>query len=213
MDWGFRFPTYSATFERAEMAKSPYAGLSEDRWLATTKKLVAKYPITMTTVAKMVFETWDAIFESTIGRYAKIGVHIFPTPQMMGIFLHELIPLEFAAKFPDEWKRGEAGNEKDLVYLPDNSFSTEIKCSSHKKSIFANRSYAQAPSDSKKSKSGYYLAVNFEQFSESLSQPKIRMVRFGWLDHGDWIGQRAETGQQARLNPATESLKLLRIDS
>src|SRR5437667_261612 len=117
MDWGFRFPTYSVTFERAEMAKSPYAGLPEDRWLATTKK-----------------------------------------------------------------------------------------------SIFANRSYAQAPSDSKKSKSGYYLAVNFEQFSESVSQPKIRMVRFGWLDHSDWIGQRAETGQQARLNPATESLKLLRID-
>ncbi len=50
-------------------------------------------------------------------------------------------------------------------------------------------------------KSGYYLAVNFEKFSRtSQVNPGINLVRFGWLDLEDWQGQRAATGQQARLS-------------
>jgi len=33
------------------------------------------------------------------------------------------------------------------------------------------------------------------------------MIRFGWLDHTDWIGQKAATGQQSRLAPETYDLK------
>jgi hypothetical protein len=34
------------------------------------------------------------------------------------------------------------------------------------------------------------------------------IIRFGWLDHSDWMGQKAATGQQARLDPFAEKSKL-----
>jgi hypothetical protein len=43
------------------------------------------------------------------------------------------------------------------------------------------------------------------------NQPKIKIIRFGWLDHSDWIAQRAATGQQARLRPEAYQYKLLEL--
>ena len=63
----------------------------------------------------------------------------------------------------------------------------------------------------KKSKSGYYLAINFEKFEETEELPQIRLIRFGWLDHTDWIGQSAASGQQARLPKEVENGKLVVI--
>ncbi len=40
---------------------------------------------------------------------------------------------------------------------------------------------------------------------------KINLVRFGWLDEEDWIGQTASTGQQARLSSDVERYKLLQL--
>ena len=130
----------------------------------------------------------------------------------MASYLHELIPLEFAATYPGVWRGDQAANEKDLVYIPDQRFSVEIKTSSDPKKIFANRSYAQESSTSKKDKNGYYIAVNFEKFSKTRTapqRPRIRRIRFGWLDHSDWKGQDKATGQQASLYPASEKGKLL----
>ncbi len=114
-----------------------------------------------------------------------------------------------AARHPGVWRGDKSGDEKDLVFIPDPRFSLEIKTSSHRTQIFGNRSYAQRLTDSKKSKAGYYLAVNFEAFGKSGAKPSVRRIRFGWLDHTDWIGQKAATGQQARLSPECEGKKLL----
>lgn len=62
----------------------------------------------------------------------------------------------------------------------------------------------------KKGKSGYYLAVNFEKFSNT-TNPQIKLIRFGWIDSGDWIGQKAATGQQSRLSSDVENYKLLQL--
>jgi hypothetical protein len=88
-------------------------------------------------------------------------VDLFPRPQIMAYFLHELIPLEFSDRYPGIWRREETSDEKDLVYIPDQWFSVEIKTSSSNGRIFGNRSYTQETQTIKKSKSGYYLAVNF----------------------------------------------------
>lgn len=138
-----------------------------------------------------------------------IGKDIFPKPQIMGFFLHELIPLTLAKRYPDKWRKEETAAEKDLIYIPDDTFSVEIKTSSSAKNIYGNRSYAQEANSVKKSKSGYYLAINFQNFSAKISKPQITRVRFGWLDHADWIGQTAATGQQARLSPDVEQKKLI----
>jgi hypothetical protein len=128
----------------------------------------------------------------------------------MGFFLHELIALELEFRFAGLWRRDQASDEKDLVYIPDDAFSIEIKTSSSGKNIYGNRSYAQLATKSKKNKSGYYLAINFEKFTtQSTPRPQISLVRFGWLDHDDWIGQTSATGQQARLSPAVERNKLI----
>jgi hypothetical protein len=188
---------------------SPYLNLPQHKWEDKTRKLIAAHPLAEKELVEVVLESWKSIFKSTIGRHAKIGVHIFPKPQMIGLFLHELIAMEIEARYPDKWRRDDKDDEKDLVCVPNPRFSIEIKTSSHPSGIFANRSYAQAPTDRKKSKSGYYLAVNFQPVKRDVPNPEVRRIRFGWLDHSDWIGQSAPTGQQAHLNPNTRKAKLL----
>jgi hypothetical protein len=192
---------------------SPYMGLETDAWESTTKKLVAKHPIKATELVEVVLASWEAIFQSKIGiKRFKIGTHIFPKPQIMGFFLHELIALEFANRYPELWRGEQSSADKDLVFLQDARYSIEIKTSSDRKNIFGNRSFAQKTTGTeKKDKSGYYLQVNFEKFSEANKRPSILQIKFGWLDHADWIGQTASTGQQARLSPETAARKLLTI--
>lgn len=189
---------------------SPYRGLQSSQWLEVTNQLVDNHPLDSKEIVEVVLSAWDSIFASKLGTKGfHIGKDIFPKPQIMGFFLHELIPLELAARYPEEWRGEENASDKDIVYVPDDDYSIEIKTSSNPKHIFGNRSYAQATTTGKKAKSGYYLAVNFEKFSKTDTHPKIRLVRFGWLDSEDWIGQRAATGQQSRLLPEVDNNKLL----
>ncbi len=158
----------------------------------------------------VVLTSWSAILKSKIGGKLTIGKDIQPKPQIMGFFLHELIPLELADRQPKLWRPEKAKGDKDIVYVPDSKFSIEIKTSSHASQIFGNRSYAQEQTGQGKSKNGYYLAVNFTKFVGA-DPPKITKVRFGWLDHTDWLGQKAATGQQARVSPDSDRRKLITI--
>ncbi len=178
-----------------------------------TIELIVKHPLHPDGIYEAVLKVWEDIFKSGIGsKPFKIGVDLFPRPQIMAFFLHELIPLEFSFRYPGKWRREQTPDEKDMVYIPDPFFSIEIKASSNPKHIFGNRSYAQKSIKAKKSKSGYYLAINFEKFSKkSSSLPRILRVRFGWLDHEDWIGQKSATGQQARLSPEADNFKLIEL--
>jgi hypothetical protein len=188
---------------------SPYAGLPSSKWAAQTDSLIAAYPLAMPELVDVVRVSWDGIFSSSIGSKGfRIGVHMFPKPQIVAFFLHELIPLDLSARHPGIWRGEETAADKDVVYVPDPSFSMEIKTSSHATQIFGNRSYAQQPTAGKKSKSGYYLAVNFDKLSKDQPLPQLRRIRFGWIDHTDWQGQKAATGQQARLPPEVERHKL-----
>lgn len=166
----------------------------------------------MKELKKIVTTSWDSIFKTVMGNGYKIGVDIFPKPQIMAFFLHELIALEIIDKYPKKWTGDETGFDKDLVCVDDGHFSIEIKASSNPKRIFGNRSYAQqSSSSSKKGKSGYYLAINFEKFTDDKEQPKLLKIRFGWLDHSDWRGQKAASGQAATLSPEIYDYKLLEI--
>lgn len=192
---------------------SPYAGLLPTEWAAKTAKLLKAYPLTGEEIVQPILEAWSSIFESKIGRHGiQIGKDIFPTPQIMASYLHELIPLEFAAMYPGKWRGDKKADEKDLVYIPNQRFSAEIKTSSDPKKIYANRSYAQKSTSFKKNKNGHYIAVNFEKFTaaaDNPQRPRIRRIRFGWLDHSDWKGQDKPTGQQASLLPDSEKGKLI----
>jgi len=188
---------------------SPYENQPMAKWLKITKKLVQRHPLSAEEIVQIALASWENIFESKIGNAFLIGMDIFPKPQIMGFFLHELIPLTLAKRYPDKWRKEETASEKDLIYIPDDTFSVEIKTSSSAKNIYGNRSYAQEANSVKKSKSGYYLAINFQNFSAKIKKPQITRIRFGWLDHTDWIGQTAATGKQARLSPDVEKNKLI----
>jgi hypothetical protein len=188
---------------------SPYENQPISNWLNITKKIIRRHPLSTKEIVQITLDAWKSIFDSKVGNIFLIGKDIFPKPQIMGFFLHELIPLTLAKRYPDKWRKEETAAEKDLIYIPDDTFSVEIKTSSSAKNIYGNRSYAQEANSVKKSKSGYYLAINFQNFSAKISKPQITRVRFGWLDHADWIGQTAATGQQARLSPDVEQKKLI----
>ncbi len=198
-----------------KLNKSPYQCVAKSAWRKTTKKIVTQHPLSTKEITEVVLATWRDIFASTIGaRRYKLGVHIKPKPQIMGDYLHELIPLEFQDRYPGKWRREQHKDEKDMVCIYNQLFSVEIKTSSSPKNIFGNRSYGQphkvGESLGRKGKSGYYLAINFEKFDKEGSRlPEIRMIRFGWLDHSDWIPQKSPTGQQARLEPYSDANKLL----
>lgn len=125
----------------------------------------------------------------------------------MGFLLHELIPLNLESRFPKQWRKGRAG-QFDACYLPDDYYSFEIKTSSSSTGIFGNRSYAHVSSESSKRRGGYFLAINFGKFSPNTRQPDLTLIRFGWLDSSDWIGQRAQSGQQAHLTKEAKAYKL-----
>ena len=110
----------------------------------------------------MVRLCWLSIFESRLGGF-RIGEHLFPKPQIMGFFLHELISLEVARRYPSVWRPEQTAQDKDVVFIPDNRYSIEIKTSSSKKNIYGNRSYAQRGRGAKKSKTGYYSGDKFRE--------------------------------------------------
>lgn len=188
---------------------SPYDDVSASNWLPITKKLVDGHPLTRKELVEIVLASWDYIIGTKLGHKYTIGLDIKLKPQIMGFFLHELISLEIADRYPGSWRPEKIAKDKDVVCLTDELYSIEIKTSSNKSHIFGNRSYAQPNADgaSKKGKAGYYLAVNFEKFNDN-KPPRILLIRFGWLDHEDWMGQASSTGQQSRLSNATENGKL-----
>lgn len=190
--------------------KSPYDGLDPSAWEDKTKELIDEYPIPMDSLVSAVLTSWNNIVGSKIGEDLIIGINYFPTPQILGDYLHELIPIELS-KEDTHWRKGVEKAEKDVVVEDDDTYSFEIKTSSHPTSIFGNRSYAQASSKSAKDKSGYYLAINTPAVHKSKSWAPISKIRFGWLDADDWRGQKSATGQQASLSPEVLNGKFITL--
>lgn len=194
------------------MKTSPYANKKESEWKKITQKLVNKHPL-KNDLVDVVLSSWKDILKSKLGSY-RIGKEIFPQPQIMGFFLHELIPL-YLQKRNKDYRIGCAGNEKDVVCKSDDSLSIEIKTSSNPDKVFGNRSFARPqPKESKKKKdkNGFYLTINFEKFdSNSERQPEIKIIRFGYLELTDWKAQNADSGQQSSLSSAVYETKFVTL--
>ena len=205
---------------------SPYYDKNEIDWKKITEKLIEKHPLTKEQIVNAVLTSWKQIFESKIGPLS-IGIQIFPTPQIMSNIIHELIPYNLAQSVGNNYRVGVTKTEKDIVYEPDSSYSVEVKASSSKNDIYANRSYAQPSLDfDTKDKNGFYIGVNFEKFeilkdgkyravefdaNENITYPKITKIKFGYLEHTDWIPQSSAKGQQARLTKEAKKYKLIEL--
>jgi hypothetical protein len=187
--------------------------LPKSEWIEKTRELLRAHPLDDKTLVAASTVSWNLIFASNIGGL-EIGKDIFPSPQLMGAILHELIPLNMSRSLPD-WRREQMAAEKDLVYVPNADMSIEIKTSSDRASVFGNRSFGIDDSGrGKKAKDGYYLTVNFDKWHRTdpaIKRPEIRIVRFGWIDHTDWVAQTSQSGQQSSLPAEIYNSQLLTI--
>ena len=52
------------------------------------------------------------------------------------------------------------------------------------------------------------MTVNFEKFTPTNTHPRIKRIKFGWLDHSDWKAQAAATGQNSTLDKDAWNHKL-----
>lgn len=196
--------------------QSPYINKPTSEWKSITEELVLQLlsntELSKEKIVEIVFQSWECILKSEICGF-KIGIDVFPNPQTMANLLETVIAANLSKKYPTIWKHGKKVKvEKDVVCLTNQDYSIEIKTSSSSKQIFGNRSFAQPQSNSAtKSKDSFYLAVNFEKFEtfDGTDEPKISLIRFAYLDHSDWRGQTAETGQSATLSPDTYQRKFV----
>ena len=190
------------------MNNSPYENKPVEDWKEITLKLIGNHPLSRNELVDAVLQSWGKILRTRIGNELKIGEDVFPSPQIMGNYLHLMISHYFQKKYPDKWRVERDKNDKDLVCLDDDSYSIEIKTSSQN-TIFGNRSYGQeTESDDGKQKYGYYLAILFEKFKDDGNTPKIKLIKFGWIDHSDWKAQKSPTGQNSTLSKDAWNHKL-----
>lgn len=180
----------------------PYKNADVCKWKNITQKLVEKHPL-KNYIVDICLKSWESILNGKINTYLNLKIkEMNISPQATGALLHDIIPEYIIKNFPDFRKGTE--KEKDIVCISNDEFSFELKTSSQK-SLYGNRSYAI--SNTGKFKDGYYLTINFEKIS--LSNPRILLIQFGWLEHSDWKGQSSETGQRASLTKEAKKNKLI----
>lgn len=183
---------------------NPYENVPIEKWRNITENLVAQHPL-KNNIVEFCLKSWQSILNSKINTYLNMHIkNMSISPQATGALLHDVIP-EYISKNVSGFRKG-IGKEKDIVCEYNEFYSLELKTSSQK-SIYGNRSYAK--SDSGKSKSGYYLTVNFEKINAN--DPRILLIQLGWLNHSDWKGQTSETGQQASLTKEAKANKFVTL--
>lgn len=189
---------------------SPYAGRPPDRWRAITRRPLAKHPLRPEVILDLATTAWGKVWDTTVGSGATAvrlaGLSVPAT--VVGYFFEVLLARELEARFPGVWRGNRSKEEKDLVYLPDPGLSVEIKTSGQLGyRVYGNRSYGQDvrnEDQAKKEKSGFYITVNF--YRQTLT-----LLRFGWIDAGDWQPQASPTGQMAGLPDSVYEHKLVPI--
>ena len=192
------------------MIESPYKNFPEEEWTEITEKLVSSFPINKEEIVLLVKEAWHLFYTSTLGGLS-IGKDIFLPAQATGVIIEKLIANILHAKYPTIWQGGIDKNHKDIINIENSFYSFEIKTSSSSNGIYGNRSTGFRSVDSRKIRTGYYLAINYLLPTETNPDKKIIKIRFGWIDDDDWVGQKESSGQQASISSQKAKLKLLTL--
>lgn len=196
--------------------QDPFANLSPNEWSDKRDDLIEDYPLTLDEIRNLVLRSYSKLLETRIGEPSDDILIFEDVPvgaQTTGAFLETIIANEIQ-KIDSVWRQG-SDAEKDLVHTESPEYSTEIKMSGQvDDKVFGNRSFTQdSGSDGKKSKSGFYITLNVHISNEILPPSQnLFLIRFGWIDFGDWAGQSAATGQAAKLPAEVYEHKLRVVD-
>jgi hypothetical protein len=191
---------------------SPYEGCTTDeQMLARTMELIESHPLSLETIRSVTVKCWTALWQTRIGEgETAIPLTEVDVPSIVvAYFFERLYARELSLQYPGEWRGNRSKEEKDLVYIPDLRFSTEIKTSGQLGTkIFGNASSSKKAANEalvqKTEKSGYYITVNFHGQA-------LTLIRFGWIDADDWEAQKAVTGQASTLRSYVYKNKLVEI--
>jgi hypothetical protein len=189
---------------------SPYYGKPVAEWGRITRKLVDKHPLKPHTILELAFTAWDHLWRTTVGAGdTAVPLGGLDVPAIViGYFFEVLFARDLAKRFPGEWRGNRTKEEKDLVCERHPKFSIEIKTSGQPGyKVYGNRSQGQQAQDPrlvKKERTGYHITVNY--FEKALT-----LVRFGWIDAGDWAPQEAGSGQMSGLPASVYQHQLIPI--
>ena len=96
--------------------RAPYKNVPISKWENVTEQLIQNHPLDENEIVSVVFNAWDAIMQTKIGNRLQIGVDVFPSPQIMGNYLHMLIATLLSDRYPTDWRRESDKSDKDVVY-------------------------------------------------------------------------------------------------
>ena len=191
---------------------SPYKDIKIYNWKSITTKLVDSFPIKKNELKECVEKAFDEYLKITISSLKlQVGKDIFFPAQATGVIIDKLIGTIIIKEKGNEWKSGDKKSEKDVVNTLNDKYSFEIKTSSSKSGIFGNRSMGHRSEKKIKSRSGYYLVINYKLPKEDDKSLEIYKIRFGWIDDEDWKGQASPTGQQSTISKECKDLKLIEL--
>ena len=123
--------------------KSPYSGKPEPKWLAITKRLVDNHPLRVEDIRDAAAMPWKTLWGTTVGE-SENGVRLseldVPATVVGYFFARSRLANELGLRFPGQWRKAQSSAEKDLVYLPDQRYSIELKTSGQRgNKIYGNR--------------------------------------------------------------------------
>ena len=186
--------------------------------LEYTKELNSKHPIFSKTeyLLDTIYKAWGSTWKTMTPIELPNGEIRYllykdtnPTAQDVGN-VFERVLAEYLS-MDDESIRQGSSKEKDILFTEDDKFSFEIKISGQSGGkIFGNASFnaknanGEVETEGRKSKSGYYLCINF-------FEQNIYKIRIGWIDYDDWEAQKSSTGQAATLKDYVYTDKLVEI--
>lgn len=183
----------------------PFSGLTQNedsipRYNEILLELIDIHPLTIEQIVEACFRGWNSLMRSSISEAdLRFDRDIFVDGRIIGNLLHFLVPYHLSREIGG-WRKEQVKSEKDVVYIPDATYSFEMKGTiTGGNAVYGNRSYAQEKDDPDKPDiSGYFLALNYTKMDEdNPGSSTIARIRFGWLDKSDWTGQKQPTGQQA----------------
>jgi len=190
------------------MAESPYKNKPKTEWLSTTEKLIENYPLSKEEILEISLLVWNKLWTTKVGNTITLNEVELPAT-VVGYFFQKLFSHELATRYPSKWRGEQNKEDKDIVYIDNEKFSTEMKSSGQMGyKIFGNRSYnqeSQNGDNSLKDKSSYYITINF-------SDKILTLIRLGWIDQDDWTPQSSENGQAATLSQDAYDYKLIEIN-
>src|SRR5271165_2570689 len=127
----------------------------------TAQRRVHAHPLDGELLVETVLEAWEELLSAQTCSGVNLVCELGIAPRAIGDLLEKLIVRRLAATQPGVWRGEVSPQDKDAVCLLDDRYSFEIKTSSGS-GLAGNRCYVMPGSSSVKSKSGYYLVVNYE---------------------------------------------------